>query len=72
MKTWPLRVVGKFDSRSYYLKVQSYHLLSNHLINSVSVGLVGLMKSKNSAPELIKDGETHVMALETMKKEFKV
>lgn len=36
-------------------------------------GLLGLMKSKNSAAELIiKDGETHVMTLETMKKEFKV
>lgn len=31
------------------------------------------MKSKNSALELlVKDGETHVMTLETMKKEFKV
>lgn len=46
---------------------------SNYLINGVFVGLLGLMKSKNSAPELlVKDGETHVMTLETMKKEFKV
>lgn len=46
---------------------------SNYLINGVFVGLLGLMKSKNSALELlVKDGETHVMTLETMKKEFKV
>lgn len=73
MKTWLLRVVGKFDSKSYYWKVQSYQKKSNYLINGVFVGLLGLMKSKNSALELlVKDGETHVMTLETMKKEFKV
>lgn len=33
--------------------------------------LLGFLKSKNSIPNLIKDGENHVLLMDTLKKEFK-
>lgn len=36
------------------------------------LGLLALLKSKSSRPDLIKDGENHVLLIDALKKEFKV